>query len=525
MRLRSLVLLVAVGACAPAPATSPTPSVLGISADELRRDLHAFSADSFRGRETGTPDEFRAARWLVSRLTALGVEPAGDSFYFHRVPLVRQVIGSDTRITVRTGQTTRPLGVTSDVMPWVNLGAGAPLPKRNAEGDLFFAGYGMNTHGRNDFRGLNEAGKVIVMVHAAPPGITDTAVRRQLDAQDELSNRLLRAIQLRPAAIVLLTHGGTSEFYQQAIPILMRSVTAAPGDRTMSDSERPLPMIILGVAKPGSPLVPAGWPADDSPQPLPGHFQARVEVRNEPFTSYNVVGVVRGTDPRLNKSYVAFGSHYDHSGIVSGMTPDSIANGADDDGSGTVAMLAIAKAMKANPPRRSALFVWHSAEEKGLLGSAAYAARPTVPIDSIVAMLNLDMIGRRGGSEATFNSATQGDAAANRLYVVGPVAAPNEQSRVLGAIADSVNARQLVPLQFDRTWDDPNHPERIYTRSDHYNYATRGVPVLFFTTGLHEDYHKVGDTADKVDYDKMRRISMLLLELGTSLANRDTRPR
>jgi hypothetical protein len=526
MRLRSLVFLVAIGGCTPAPATTPTPALLGIDAAELRRDLYAFAADSFRGRETGTPDEFRAARWLVNRLTALSVEPAGDSFYFHRVPLARQILGPDTRITVRTGQTTLPLGIGTDVAPWPNLGTGAPLPKRNAEGDIFFAGYGLTTHGRDDFKGLNDAGKVIVMVHGAPASITDTAVRSQLEAQGELNNRLLRALQKQPAAIVLLMHGATTDFYEKALPLITRSVTAAPGDRSTSDGERMLPMIVLGLAKPGSPLLPAGWPNDDSPQLLTGRrFAGRVDLRNEPFTSYNVVGIVRGTDPRLNKTYVAYGSHYDHAGVQPGMSPDSIANGADDDGSGSVAMLALAKSFQANPPKRSVLFVWHSAEEKGLLGSVAYAAKPTVPIDSIVAMLNMDMIGRRGGTSETFNSVTQGEAAANRVYVVGPAAAPNGQSRALGAIADTINARQLVPLQFDRTWDDPNHPENIYQRSDHINYANKGIPILFFTTGLHEDYHKVSDSPDKIDYEKMRRISMLLLEIGSTLGNRETRPR
>ena len=527
MRLRSLALFVLVGACAPAtPAPAPAPAMLGIETAELRRDLYAFAADSFRGRETGTPDEFRAARWLANRLSTLGVEPAGDSFYFHRVPLARQVLGPDTRITVRMGQADVTLGIGTDVAPWPNLGAGAPLPKRNAEGEIFFAGYGLTTHGRNDFRALNDAGRVIVMIHGAPASITDPAVRATLESQGELNNRLLRALQKQPAAIVLLLHGKTSEMFEQIKPILTRSVTAAPGDRSSSDSERPLPMIVVGLAKPGSPLLPAGWPNDDSPQLLAGRrLSGHVDLRNETFTSYNVVGIVRGSDPRLNKTYVAYGAHYDHAGVQSGMTPDSIANGADDDGSGSVALLALAKSFLANPPRRSVLFVWHSGEEKGLLGSVAFANRPTVPIDSIVAMLNMDMIGRRGGAEDTFNSQTQGEAAANRVYVVGPQAAPSEQSRVLGAIADSVNARQLQPLQFDRTWDDPNHPERIYFRSDHINYANKGIPILFLTTGLHEDYHKVSDEPGKIDYEKMRRITMLLLELGNTLANREGRPR
>ena len=527
MRLRSLLLLTALGACAPAtPEVAPAPSMLGIDAEELRRDLFAFAADSFRGRETGTPDEFRAARWLGNRLMSMGIEPGGDSLYYHRVPLARQVLGPDTRISVRVGQNTIPLAIGADVAPWTNLGAGAPLPKRNAEGDIYFAGYGMTSHGRDDFKGLTEAGRVIVMVHAAPPSLTDTAAKRQLDSQEELVNRIQRAMMKQPAAIVLLMAGATEDFYEQALPILTRSVTAAPGDQSVSDSERLLPMIVVGRAKQGSPLLPANWPADDAPQALTGRrFMARVDLRNEQFSSYNVVGIVRGSDPRWNKTYVAYGAHYDHSGIQSGASPDSIMNGADDDGSGTVALLALAKSFKSNPPRRSVLFVWHTAEEKGLIGSIAYANKPTVPIDSIVAMINLDMIGRRGGAEATWNSQTQGAAAANRVYVVGPAAAPNEQSRNLGGILDSVNARQLQPLEFDRTWDDPNHPERIYFRSDHISYANKGIPVLFLTTGLHEDYHKVSDEPQKIDYDKMRRISMLLLELGSSLGNRTSRPR
>jgi Zn-dependent M28 family amino/carboxypeptidase len=240
---------------------------------------------------------------------------------------------------------------------------------------------------------------------------------------------------------------------------------------------------------------------------------------------YNVVGIVRGADTHLNKTYVAYGAHYDHVGIQHGMSPDSIANGADDDGSGSVTLLAIAKSLMAGRPRRSALFVWHIGEEKGLLGSAYFTDHPTVPIDSIVAQLNADMIGRNGGTDATFDSRVSGRAAANKLFVVGPNAAPNGQSRVLGAILDSVNARQMQPMQLDHEWDSTTHPEKIYERSDHYNYAKKGIPILFFTTGLHEDYHKVSDEVQKIDFDKMARIGSLLLELGTTVGNRSARPR
>ena len=155
------------------------------------------------------------------------------------------------------------------------------------------------------------------------------------------------------------------------------------------------------------------------------------------------------------------------------------------------------------------LFVWHTAEEAGLLGSEYFTAHPTVPLDSIVAQLNMDMIGRN---------------APDSLYFVGPMAAPNRQSSVLGAMIDSVNRAQPRPFLINREWDSPTHPEQIYYRSDHYNYAKRGIPVVFFTTGLHRDYHEVSDEPDKIDYDKLARVAMLLFRSGSAVANRPTRP-
>ena len=519
--------LVLLASCAgSAPPAGPSPALLPVRADELRRDLAVFASDSFAGRETGTPAATRAARFLVDRITSLGLEPAGDSLYLQRVPLVKQGFGPATRVAVSQGQSTSPLRLGNDIAPWVNLGAGVPLPRRNAEGDIFFAGYGMNMLGREDFKGLTTAGKVIVMLHAAPPSITDSATRKRLESQDELNQRLVRALQMQPVAIILLMTGGTSDFYSMITPELLRSVSQAPGDQSTSDAQRPLPMILLGLARPGSLLLPPNWPTDDGPQTLTGRrFIAHLDVQLQPFTAYNVAGIVRGSDPRLNKTYVAFGAHYDHVGIQAGMSPDSIANGADDDGSGSVTLLAVAKSMMAARPRRSALFVWHVGEEKGLLGSAYFTEHPTVPIDSIVAQLNADMIGRNAGAEASFDSRVSGASAVNRLFVVGPNAAPNGQSRVLGVMLDSVNARQVRPFQLDHEWDTTTHPEKIYERSDHYNYARKGIPILFFTTGLHEDYHKVSDDVRKIDFDKMARVGSLLLELGVTVANRVTRPR
>jgi Zn-dependent M28 family amino/carboxypeptidase len=156
------------------------------------------------------------------------------------------------------------------------------------------------------------------------------------------------------------------------------------------------------------------------------------------------------------------------------------------------------------------LFVWHIGEELGLFGSAWFTAHPTVPIDSIVAQINADMIGRNNPDS---------------LYVVGPGAAPNAQSKVLGEVLDSVNALQPKPFTFNREWDTTEHPERIYYRSDHFNYASKGIPIVFLTTGLHAQYHQATDEPQLIDYEKLARVTSLMQELGKALANRDTRPK
>ena len=508
----------------PAP-SGPTPSIDGaINVDELRRDLFVYSADSFRGRESGTADGRRAALFIASRLRELGVEPAGDSGYLQRVPLQREGFGEGTRFSVTNGSRTSVLPLERALVPILNLGEGAPAPKHAGSGEVVFLGHlaDMATAQR-ELAATDLRGKVAVVLHGAPPG-SDSATRARLESADMLSMRIGLPLQRGPAAVIVLMHDGTEKTYAQFAPELMRGMNAPSGASAQSDAERPFPLILIGLAREAEALLPANW-RTAKPQALTGRqFSGRLEVRRESVMSYNVLGLIRGSDARLNRTFVAFGAHLDHIGIQPAVNGDSIANGADDDGSGTVALLAIARVLRAAPvkPRRSVLFVWHTAEEKGLLGSAHFVERPTVPIDSIVAQINADMIGRNG---AATESARIPSDATRRLFIVGPGSAPNNQSRMLGTIVDSVNARQPQPFVLDREWDSPSHPERIYFRSDHYSYARKGVPIVFFTTGLHADYHKVTDHADKIDYEKLQRVTRLLLDVGVAVANRPTRPR
>ena len=522
-RLAALVVLLALGctsAASPPQATIPAPTPTAPAAvplvfrpDDLRRDLTMFAANEFRGREAGTPDATRAARFIVERLAFLGLEPAGDSGYYQRVPLERQAFLPTTRIAVTTRGEAEPrlLTIGADVLPLLELSPQLPPPKTRADAELVFAGYGsIPALGRNDLAGLDLGGKAVVLVNGAP-ATASAAQRAELESAQQIGARLSEVLARRPAAVVLLLAGASEELYDQYLPGVLRAVSLVQERAAVPENERPLPMVLIGRIQPGSPLLPAGWPADDKPQALTGRrLTAQLDLTRERFTGLNVVAIARGSDAAMNRSYVAYGAHYDHIGVLPAVHGDSIANGADDDGSGTVALLAVARAFKERPARRSALFVWHTAEEKGLLGSEYFTAFPTVPLDSVVAQVNADMIGRN---------------AKDSLYIVGPAAAPAGQSRVLGQVVDSVNAALLRPFNFNREWDSPTHPEQIYQRSDHYNYAQKGIPIVFFTSGLHEDYHKVSDEVSKIDFDKLSRVGDLLFRIGQALGNRALRPR
>ena len=198
--------------------------------------------------------------------------------------------------------------------------------------------------------------------------------------------------------------------------------------------------------------------------------------------------------------------------MTPGKEDDRIWNGADDDGSGTVALMALAKAFAEGPkPKRSLIFVWHAGEERGLWGSRYFADYPTVPIDRIVAQLNIDMIGRNRDDKAS---------EANTVYLVGS----DRISTELHALNRAANAALSKPLTLDYEMNDPADLEQVYYRSDHYSYAAKGIPIIFFTTGLHADYHANTDEVSKIEFDKMTRITQMIYETGARLANLDHAP-
>jgi Zn-dependent M28 family amino/carboxypeptidase len=249
--------------------------------------------------------------------------------------------------------------------------------------------------------------------------------------------------------------------------------------------------------------------------------------------SHNVAGIVEGSDAALRNTYVAFGAHYDHVGfaggeitssenggrrtgapgrVTDGTADDRIWNGADDDGSGTVGLMALARAFADGArPKRSLLFIWHTGEEIGRYGSLYFADYPTVPIDRIVAQLNIDMIGRNRDNKAS---------EANTVYLVGS----DRISSELHSVSRAANAALPKPLTLDYEFNDPSDGESLYTRSDHYSYAEKDIPVIFFTTGLHADYHANTDEVGKIEFEKLTRVAQYVYETGVRLANLDHAP-
>jgi hypothetical protein len=300
-----------------------------------------------------------------------------------------------------------------------------------------------------------------------------------------------------------------------------------------------------------------------------GTVQGDLKFTERPAPTRNVVAILPGSDRALRGQYVAIGAHSDHVGYrvtgpvdhdslhlyaaqrylvtenptaaplsaearqamqarvaairvnldsVHALRParrDSINNGADDDGSGSVTVLEVAQAFarRAVKPKRSLLFVWHTGEEKGLLGSRYFTDHPTVPRDSIVAQINIDMVGRGGPADL---------GAGNDRYL--QLVGSRRLSTELGDLVETVNKGEPMPFTFDYTFDANGHPDNIYCRSDHYNYARYGIPVVFLTTGLHGDYHQVTDEPQYIDYAHMARIGRFVFDVAKRVADLDHRP-
>lgn len=520
---------------------NPERTTAAITARDLMTRLYIFADDSMQGREAGTIGNVKGTDYIAGEIKRLGLVPAGDSgTYFQAVPLKTRRFDETSTLSVGG----RPLTAFADYVPFARQSV------ENASVPIVFGGELVDSTRRMPY--AQASGKLVVFtvagglprLRAAP--VVPGAVAVALIALDSLPPQLLGYLR-QPQMFV----DDPSASPPEATPLLfLTSGAAVEMFRTP-----------IGQLTPGAPGAPGVLAA----------LHIRYVVEPVPYPARNVVGIIPGSDRTLKGEYVALGAHNDHLGLGHApadhdsvriwnhlvrpegaddagrqATPqqqqdvdaalaafrtghpgstraDSIYNGADDDGSGTVAVLEIAEKMASlDPkPKRSILFVWHTGEEKGLLGSRFFTDHPSVPRDSIVTQLNLDMVGRGAPTDETGRTkeGTAVHGGPGYLQLVGS----RRLSTELGDLIEQVNRDGHHDLTLDYAIDADGHPSNIYCRSDHYEYARYGIPITFFTTGLHSDYHQVTDEPEYIDYEHMARVAALVEDIAVHLADLDHR--
>jgi Peptidase family M28 len=545
--------LAAAPAAAQAPRTegplrhAPRPTGPAISAEDLRTRLYIMADDSMKGREAGSRGGVMGTDYIAAELSRMGLQPAGDGgTFFQQVPLVQRGVAEGAALSVYGA----PLAYGTDFLLVPTYGGVLLFGDRFQASDVQVV-YGGRVGEEAAMISPEQArGKLVVF--AAPVG-QDGQPTFPFWAGGRTYERYADAAGVAFAVLDYLPEGLRGFFRESRTE--MGAAPAAGGTRypaglmvTTAAAARLLGAPLAGL-RPGAMGRTASGTASFFERPTP-------------FPARNVVAVLPGRDPVLQGQYVAIGTHNDHVGTTrepvdhdsllvfnrilrpqgadqepDPMTDekrqqlqaelarlraqrpprlDSIFNGADDDASGSVGMLEIAQYLASRPqdqrPRRSILFVWHTAEELGLYGSEHFTDHPTVPRDSIVAQLNIDMIGR--GAAGDVHNGGPG-----YLELVGS----RRLSTQMGDLVEEVNRTGEHGFTFDYGMDADGHPQNIYCRSDHWNYARYGIPVTFFTTGGHSDYHQLTDEPQYIEYDKLARVSTFIGAVAETIANRDAR--
>jgi hypothetical protein len=511
------------GSAGAAPAASRFGNVEGVTAKKLREHLTFIASDELEGRDTPSRGLDIAAMYIAKHLATWGIEPAGDEgSYFQKFPLKRNRIDAqNTRFSLNNQQFTYGEDFFSTL-------TAANVPESN----LVYVGHGWVIKGKNinAYEGIDVKGKIIVVANNFPKGVTPADLQGK-PGVDWFSPPLYAQTNGAKAVIAVGTYGdlanwqatrwrqterGSVSFGTPPTQITIPTITASP---------RLVAALFQGEKAGGTTIFTKGVQQDFvAPFELKASKKVSLNtaLKTETVYTQNVVGILEGSDPVLKNEYVAVGAHYDHVGM-NPFAPgeDKISNGADDDGSGTVAVMAIAEAMAAGPrPKRSVLFIWHAGEEKGLWGSEYFADNPTVPIASIITQLNIDMIGRYQNPGDENHPQNKQLPKPGEIFSIGS----KMMSTELGELSESVN-KSFLNVSFNYKYDDPNDPEQFFYRSDHFNYAKKGIPIIFYMDGSHADYHQVSDSIEKINFEQMEKVTKTIMATGWELANRATRPK
>jgi hypothetical protein len=466
-----------------------------ITIQQLKRHLYTLASADMEGRGAGTRGAQKAVNYITQQFAETGLSVLPE--YQQQFEIYK-----DTMVPIKLHVGAKKFILGTDYL----ITSGSQEENQFAAREIVFAGYGISTPLYDDYTGLDVRDKVVVIFPDEPkqgdnylisgnPNLSEWGLNLSAKIKTAKEKGALALLVVNPSEDVFMTSKAAqpAESLSPAIPVV--NITRAMFSQIFDEK---ISREILS-KKDSAELFPH---AD-----LRERANTYVEYGpiKVPAPAFNIIGMIPGS--AYPNEYVFITAHYDHIGITNGQ----INYGADDNGSGISTMLTIAKAFKqaaddGAPPKRSIVFIAFSGEELGLLGSAFYTQNPIFPLDNISADLNIDMIGRvqrgKGGQKDR-----------NYLYVIGN----NRLSTDLNKVIASVKGKTTV--KEDYKYNNPNDPEMLFYRSDHYNFAEKGVPVLFFTNGVHEDYHLPGDTADKIEFDVLKNRSKYIFLIAWEIAN------
>lgn len=477
----------------------PIPYANTITQDELKEHLYVYASDEFEGRETGKPGQKKAIAYLKAAYQDLNVpaaKPDGD--YFQKVPLE---VANVPEGTISIDGNNFDLG--TDVLTFA-------AAKGNFD-QVVYAGFGIEENQYSDYKGLNVAGKLVLIKAGEPTNADGTYIlsgSEQKSIWSNMSEAVGKKTELakNKGAIGVLYYDEQNFARFKGYFQFMKNKRS--GKMSLKEDDNNEYLILLN--KNSATALKENIEEDSAPKNIDAKIALNINSTNDQIDSENVIAFIKGTDKP--DEYVIISSHLDHIGVSAN---GEINNGADDDGSGSVALLEIAEAFKSaanegNGPKRSIVFLHVTGEEKGLLGSRYYTDfDPVLPLAQTVANLNIDMIGR-------IDPKRTGDR--NYIYLIGS----DKLSTDLHNLSEEIN-KKYTNIELDYTYNDENDPNRFYYRSDHYNFAKNNIPIIFYFNGTHEDYHRPGDTPDKINYDLLENRTRLVFYTAWEVANRENK--
>lgn len=507
--------------------------IQSITISNLESHLYFLASDELQGRENGEPGLEIAANYLASQAKKIGLKAVDDNNDYSQKYIIEESSWDFEKSVISISS---PMKDTIIMDEDIYMIIPPVFNDLDISGEIVFAGYGINSEkfNYNDFNDIEVSDKIVLIMDRAPMDESGTKSRFDDNNWTDMQNfnyKYFYINTLKPKAILIVFdpksgHNCLSDINPDW-PKYFASSKKLKGSTDpyalLYDLAAKVFIIHRNVADQllegtGMDLQSLQNKIDDSLKPhsfpIPGKtMNIRLMVNKNEITVRNIFGVVEGADPVLKNEYLIYTAHYDHVGTD--ITGD-VYNGADDNASGSSALLEMAEAfmLEKNKIKRSIGFLWVSAEELGLFGSQYYSENPIIPLDKTIAAINLDMVGR------TRTPADTGSVMGDEISVLG-----GDSIGVIGGLQSkilmTINEQTLAQMKMvgDYRYNDPNHPEMYFYRSDQINFVRQDIPVLFYSTGTHRDYHQVSDSPDKIDYVKLKKVTDFTFMVGYNIAN------